>query len=135
VIVAVVSVRVVQVAFDEIVGVVAVRDGVVAAVRAVAVARLMPLTAVLGCARVRMARVDGDVVLVDVPLVRVVEMAVVQVVDVPFVQHCRVPAVGAMHMLVVGMGVVIAHEVPSLDVTRNDMPRSGRIADATNAAR
>lgn len=105
--VAVVAVRVVQLAVDEVVDVVAVRDRVVAAAGAVDVVGGMSVGR-LGVLR-GVGRVDGDRVLVDVVLMRMMQMTVVNVVDVALVADGRVPAARAVHVVVVGMGDVIAH--------------------------
>jgi hypothetical protein len=108
-VVAVVLVGVVQVARDEVVHVVAVRHGFVTATRRMFVVWLVPAAAVLRGAAVRVVGVDGDGVLVDVALVRMVQVAVVQVVHVAVVQDRHVPAAGAVLVRMVGVGGVFAH--------------------------
>jgi hypothetical protein len=103
VIVAVIAVRVMQVAVDEVVDVVAVRHGLVAAAGAMHVARRVPGTAMVGRAPIRVARRDLDHVLIDMILVRVVQVAIVQVVDVPVMADRRVPAVGSVLVRVMGV--------------------------------
>ena len=73
-IVAVTVVRVVQVPVDEIVDVVAVRDGFVTAPRSVRVPGLVPGASVVGSAALRVVVVDRDHVLVDVVAVDVVQV-------------------------------------------------------------
>jgi hypothetical protein len=98
VVVAVVVVRVVQPPVDEEVGVVAVRDGLVPAARAVLV---LGVVAVGGLGvPVRVGRAHVDRVLVDVVFVRVVQVAVVQVVDVAFVADRGVAAALPVDVLV-----------------------------------
>jgi hypothetical protein len=77
VVVAVVFVRVVQVPVDQVVDVVAVRDRLVTAALSVGVGRI---AARVGRVAVRMVGVDLEHMLVDVVVVRVVQVAVVQVV-------------------------------------------------------
>jgi hypothetical protein len=96
VIVAVVAVRVVQAAVDQVIDVVAVRHLLVAAI--------------LVLARTADRRTDGGVgaahfhdVLVVMVAVRVVQVAIVQVIDVAIVVDARVTAVFIVNMLVVGM--------------------------------
>jgi hypothetical protein len=89
VVVAVVFVRTVQPPLDQVVDVIAVRDGLVSAAFAVRVRRVA--TDGIGVAAgVRL--IDRDHVLVDVPLVGVVQVAVVQKVDVIVVAHGGVAA-------------------------------------------
>jgi hypothetical protein len=94
VVVAVPAVRVMEVVVDEIVDVIAVRDLLVAAVRAVGVGAVVLAAGVIGCAGVRMLRVDLQDVLVDVVAVRVVEVAAVEVVDVVVMLDGLVAAAG-----------------------------------------
>ena len=96
-IITVILVRVVEASVDEVVGVLAVRHGLVAAVRAVEV-----LTAiVLAVAVVRELLIDRKRVLIDVVAVRLVQMAVVNEVDVTFVDDRRVAAAGAVDVVVI----------------------------------
>ena len=78
-IVAVIAVRMMQPPVDQEVDVIAVRDRVVATVLAVVVARIAIDR--IGVT-VRMLGVDRDRMLVDVVLMRVVQMPVVDVIDV-----------------------------------------------------
>jgi hypothetical protein len=107
VVVAVVAVRVVQPAVDEVIDVVAVRHLFVAALLVLALAGN-------GGARRRVDGADGDDVFVVVAVVRVVQVAVVQVIDVPVVLDARVPAVVAVDVLVVGV-LIAAHRSPSIE--------------------
>ena len=81
-IVAVAAVRVVQMAVDQIVDVVAVRHRLVAAPGSVLVPRLVPGAAVVRRAAVGIAGRHLDDVLIDVIAMRMVQVAVVQIVDV-----------------------------------------------------
>ena len=76
VVVAVAIVGVVQVAIDQIVHVVAVRDGLVSTAGSVAMARIVAAAMMFRRARVRVALGDGNDVLVDMPIVRVVHVTV-----------------------------------------------------------
>ena len=90
-------VRVVEAAVDEVVGVLAVRHGLVAAVRAGEV-----LTAiVLAVAVVGELVIDRQRVLINVVAVRLVQVAVVDKVDVTFVDDRRVAAAGAVDVVVI----------------------------------
>ncbi len=115
-IVAVVAVRMVQVAVDEVVHVVAVWHGFVAAARAVLVVGGVGLAVVVRSACVRVLRADLDRMLVVVPLVGVMEVAVVQIVDVAVVFDGSVAAAGAVDMLVILMDYMFGHDFYSLDL-------------------
>lgn len=98
-----VSVRMMQMPIDEIVDVIAVRHRVVPASRPVHVPRLVPATTVLRRAAVGIALRHLDHVLVDVILVRVMQMTVVQIVDVIAVPHGGVSAAGPVLVRVIGV--------------------------------
>jgi hypothetical protein len=106
VVVAVTLVRMVQVVLDEEVDVVAVRDGLVAAALAVDVTVLVARAPVVRRALGGMLAVDGERVLVDVVLVRVMQVAVMEEVGVPFVHHRGVSAVGAVLVIVGAVNVM-----------------------------
>lgn len=108
-VVAVAAVGVVQVAFDQVVHVVAVGHRGVAAAGAVAVVGVVAGAQVLGRAFGGVLRVDRQLVFVDVVAVGVVQVAVVQVVHVAVVLDRGVTAVGAVFVLVGLVGVVAAH--------------------------
>jgi hypothetical protein len=77
-----IAVHVVQVTGDQVIDVVAVRDRGMAAARTVDVTLRVARALMLRRARARVRRVHGDRTLVDVIVVRVMEMPVVNVVDV-----------------------------------------------------
>lgn len=106
-IVAVPIVRVMQMARHQIVDVVAVRDPLVPAGRAVSVGGVVLAAVMLGCAVNRVLRPDLERVLVYVVAVRMVQMPVVQVVHVALVAHGGVTAAGAVLVLVASMDVVL----------------------------
>ena len=96
-IITVTIVRVVEASVDEVIGVLAVRHSLVAAVRAVHV-----LTAImLAVAVVRELLVDRQRVLINVIAVRLVQMAVVNEVDVTIVDDRRVAAAWAVDVVVI----------------------------------
>ena len=111
-VVAMVTVRMVQVAVDQVVDVVTVRDGFVAATGAMDVAGFVAAAFVLGRAAVGVGGRDGDHVLVDVVAMRMVQVTVVQVVDMTVMPDGRVAAAGAMGVVMVGvMGqLAFAHD-------------------------
>ena len=111
-VVAMVTVRMVQVAVDQVVDVVTVRDGFVATTGTMDVAGLVAAAFVLGRAAVGVGGRDGDHVLVDVVAMRMVQVTVVQVVDMTVMPDGRVAAAGAMGVVMVGvMGqLAFAHD-------------------------
>lgn len=109
VVVAVTAVRVMQVPGDEVVDVIAVRDRLVTATRAVDMALGVTSTAVRRRARGRIGRADLDNALVHVAIVAVVEVTIVEVIDVVAMADGEVAAVSAVDVIVIGMGGV-AHD-------------------------
>lgn len=101
-VVAVITVRVVQVAVDEIVDMVAVRNGFVPAARTVYMIRIMAAALVIGGAAVWVGFCHRDDMLVNVIAMHVMQMAVVQIIDVAIMQDRQMAAVGAVLMGVVG---------------------------------
>jgi hypothetical protein len=89
-IVAVVSMRMMEVAADAVVDVIAVRDRLVAAAGAVDMAGLMTPAAMVRSAAVGVVSGEVDHVRVDMILMRVVEVTIMQIVDVAAVAHGRV---------------------------------------------
>jgi hypothetical protein len=108
VVVAVVAVREVQVAVDQVADVVAVRDGFVAAVGAVDVALVVRAAVVRRRAFRRVLPADGNGVFVDVILVRVVQMPVMQVIDMPEMFDGGVTAAGAVNVVVIRVSLADA---------------------------
>jgi hypothetical protein len=108
VVVAVVAVRVVEVAVDEIVDMVAMRDAFVAAAGPVLVAGIVARAFVAGRAGGGIGLGDVNAVLVDMVAVRMMQMAVVQIVDVVAVLHSRVAAVRPVLMGMAGVLGLVA---------------------------
>lgn len=109
-----VAVRMMQVAVNEIIGVVSVRHGLVAAARPVDVigsmfAAIMRRRAVIG-----VLCVDGKNVLVDMAVVRMVKVAVVQIIGMAFVLDSDMAAVCAMLMGMALMNYVFVHRDTSI---------------------
>ena len=96
-IITVTLVRVVEASVDEVIGVLAVRHSLVAAVISVHVLAAI----VLAVAVVRELLVDRERVLIDVIAVGLVQMAVVNEVDVAIVDDRRVAAAGAVDVVVI----------------------------------
>lgn len=116
-VVAVVAVLVVQATVYDVVDVIAVRHGFVAAACAVDVAA----AGVYGVAAVGVGLAHFDDVFVVVAVVLVVQMAVVQVVGVAVVADGGVAAACAVDMGVVFVGVAVAHGVSFLGKNRLSM--------------
>jgi hypothetical protein len=98
-----VTVRMMQVAIDEIVDVIAVRHRLVPATGSMHVTGLVPGAAMLGRTTIGIAVGNLDHMLVDMVAVRMMQMPVVQIVDVTVVADGYVAAVGTMLMRVVRM--------------------------------
>lgn len=103
VVVAVVAVREVQVAVDQVAGVIAVGHGLVAAAGAVDVTGFVAAALVVGRAGGGVRLGDLDAVLVHVTLMGVVEVTVVQIVHVPVMLDGGVAAAFAVDVIVVGV--------------------------------
>lgn len=109
-VVAVVFVRMVEVAIHEVIDVVAVGHRFVAAAGAVDVAGFVAAAGVGGRAGVGVGGGHFDDVLVEVVAVGRVEVAVVEVVHVVAVLDGNVSAAFAMDMGMVGMNAMFAHQ-------------------------
>ena len=110
-VVAVVAVRVVQVPGDEVVDVVAVRNGSVATIGAVDVVLGVPAASVLRGAVCGVGFTHGQGVLFDACARDVVQVPIVDVVNMVAMLNGGVPTVGAM---LVGMVFVRAHDSTSV---------------------
>jgi hypothetical protein len=110
VIVAVISVRPMEMVCDEVIDVIPVRHGLVPTAFAVDVVAVVSVATMLGRAALGTRVVDLQHVLVGVIPVRVMQMATVQVVDVVAVHDGAVSAFGSMLMSVIGVdGVILVH--------------------------
>jgi hypothetical protein len=98
-VVAMIAMRMMQPSVHEVIDVVAVRDGFVTAPRAVR----MPRTSHVRRALRRVCLADRQHMLIDVVVMRVVQVAVVQIVDVPIVADRGMPAVRVMLVMVIGV--------------------------------
>jgi len=117
VVVAVVGVRMVQMPGHEVVDVVAVWNRLVATAGAVDVAGLVALASVLRGTPLGVLDVDLEHVLVDVVVVRVMQVALVEVIEMIAVRDGRVPAAGPVLVGMVWMRAMLVH-VRSLHDTR-----------------
>ena len=95
-IVAVIAVRVMQVAVHEIVDVIAVRHCFVPTARTMLVSAADIRRAALG-----IGRTDPDDMLVDMVAMHVMQMPLVKIIDVSVMAHGRMAAAGAMLMRVI----------------------------------
>jgi hypothetical protein len=86
VIVAVASVGVMQMTGDEVIRVVAMRHCFVPATRAVGVAGGVRRALMAACAGVRVGGIDGQAMLVGMPVMNVMQMAVVEIIRVAVMQ-------------------------------------------------
>lgn len=112
-VVAVRSVRMVQVSFDQIIDVIAVRHGIVAAIGTVNVLAVAVLAAVVrGRAGTRVGARFGEAVAVHMVIMHVVQVPFVQIIGVPFMNYGFVPAVGAMLMRVSLVDFTFVHIGP-----------------------
>jgi hypothetical protein len=103
VVITVIAVRMMKVAVDQIVDVIAMRHRFVSAARPVDMARIMGATVMVRCTSVRIFCADLKPVLVYMIGMRMMQVPVMQVVDVIAMFDGRVPAVGAVLMVMVGM--------------------------------
>ena len=90
------SVRVMQMSAHQVVGVVAVRNGLVAASRSVCMLGFVSAALVLGRALGGILSTHRNGVIVDVALMRMMQMPVVQVISVAVVFDCGVAAILAV---------------------------------------
>jgi hypothetical protein len=103
VIITVIAMRMMEVAVDQIVDVIAVRHRFVSAVRPVNMARIMGAAMVARRTLIRIFRTDLKRVLVYMIAMRMMQVAIMQVIDMIAMFDGRVPAVRAVLMVVVGM--------------------------------
>ena len=117
-VVAVLAVRMVQVAVDQVVDVITVGHRLVSAARAVPMAGLVATTTMLGCTGGRIAFGHRDGVLVDMIAVNMMKVPVVEVVDVAVVKHGGMSATWAVLMVVggvVGLSAGRHHRAPGVE--------------------
>lgn len=137
-VVAVALVHVVEVPVDEVVDVIPVRDRLVAAARTVRVTHLVPGARMLACAAVRVLRIDGDDMVVDVVAVGVMQVTVVEIVEMSLVHDGPVAASGSVDVRVLaGVRDVLGHvptvctrppgvQASQMRLTRTDASRARR---------
>jgi hypothetical protein len=106
-IIAVVAVRMMQVSLDQIIGMVPVRHGFMAAARAMTMSRIMTAAAVVRRAALGIRGAHFNDVLVDMILVRMMQMAVMKIIDVSLMPDRDMPAARSMDMGMIGVNRMI----------------------------
>jgi hypothetical protein len=108
VIVTVIAVRMVQVTFDQIIDMVAMRHCLVPATRAVLMPTVVAAAVMVRRAALRVICTDFQDVVLDKRRAgradRMMELALMEVVDVAHVFHCGVTALWTVLMIIVRMG-------------------------------
>jgi hypothetical protein len=99
-----VSVWMVQAAVDQIVGVITVRHRFMTASRAVAMRRIMAAGTVLWATTVGISGTDFDDVILDTPVVWVLQMPFGKVIHVPLMANRNMTAAGTVHVWMIGVG-------------------------------
>jgi len=102
-----VAVRVVQVAVHEVIHVIAVRHGFMAAARAVDMSGFVAVARRGAAVGIRGA--DFDDVFIDVAGVWMMQVSVVQVVNMAVVFHRGMAAVAAVLVIVMGVNFAVVH--------------------------
>ena len=113
VVVAMVAMRMMQASVNQIVNMVAVRNGGMAAIGTVNMFRRVFLGGEARRAFVGIRGTDGNRVLVHMVAVRVMQMAVVQIIHMAFVFDGGVSAAGAVDVRMIGVrgaGMLFAHK-------------------------
>lgn len=106
--------RMMQVAIDQIIDMVAVRHLRMAAVCSVNVVLVVPFALMVRRAGVRIFGTDFDHMFIDVIAMNKMQMAIVQIIDVAVVSDGRVAAAGTVLMRVIGVGLTGAHLIAPL---------------------
>jgi hypothetical protein len=104
---------VMQVAIDEVIDVVPVRDGLVTATRTVVVRPVVRAARVRWRAGACVAATDADAVLLHPGAVGMMQVPVVQIVDVAFVHHRGMTAIRAVLMRMVCVRMIGHGQSPS----------------------
>ena len=118
VVVAMVSMGMVQMPVDEVVEMIPVRNGFVTATGAVHMACVVRPTSVVSGAASRVGFIHVDPMLIDVVLVGVMEVAVVKVVHVITMLHGGVATIGPVLMAMLGVRFTAHDEAPFRCVIR-----------------
>lgn len=89
---------VMQMSADQVVDMIAVRNRLVAAIRAMLMSTLVVVAAVIRRAAIRIAIAYADPMLFYPIAADMMQMPVVQIIGVAVVPHCGVPTIRSMHM-------------------------------------
>jgi len=111
-----VAVWMVQAAVDQIVGVITMRHCCMTAPRAVAMRRIMAAATVFRAAAVGIGGTDFDDVILDMPVVRVLQMPLVEVIHVTIMANRNMTAAGTMCVRMIGVSSVGCHAVSPMIV-------------------
>jgi len=111
-----VAVWMVQAAVDQIVGVITMRHCCMTAPRAVAMRRVMAAATVFRAAAVGIGGTDFDDVILDMPVVRVLQMPLVEVIHVTIMANRNMTAAGTMCVRMIGVSSVGCHAVSPMIV-------------------
>jgi len=106
VIVAVVTVKMVEVIADAIIDMISVGHRLMPTSRSMPMGGIVVATGVTGSAAVRVGARNFDHVLIDMILMRVMQVAIMQVVNVASMAYGGMTAIGAVLMGMVGMSVM-----------------------------
>jgi hypothetical protein len=88
--------RMVEMAIDQVIHMISMRNAFMAATRPMLMFRLMPLALMFGRAALRVRRSDIHYMLIDMFAVHVVHMPIVQVIDMSGMDDSGMPALRVM---------------------------------------
>jgi hypothetical protein len=110
-VIAMAVVRIVEMPFDQVIDMVAMRHGLMAAIRPMLMFNRMPHAFVLRRAVLGVGRGYADYMFIDVAVMRVMQMPIVQVINMTIVHDPRMAAPRPMRvvMIFVLRGVTIPH--------------------------
>jgi hypothetical protein len=114
VIIAMAAMRMMQMAFYQVVGMVAVRHPFMAAIRTMNVPFIVAGAVMVSRASVGVRCVHFEHVLIDMIAVHVVQVPVMQVIDVPVMADRLMPAVWSVLVSVVSMRLAVVHQNSSV---------------------
>ncbi len=127
VIIAMITVRMVEVPVDQIVNVVTMWDCLVTAVRAMPVRRIMSAATVVRRTAIGICCSYFDHVFIDATVVQMLEMAMVEIIDVPLMLNCSMTTAWPVNVRMSKGGHIISFLDGSIVwCITNDQQRSGR---------
>lgn len=113
-IIAVVTMRMVQVAIDQVVDVIAVRNRFMTAPRTMYVTRRMPIAAMLRCAGIGIYRSYLDDMLIHVVFMGMMQVTVMEVVNVVAMLDARMATIRAMLVGMISVRVAAHDNLPAV---------------------